>query len=164
MKNLGFVCLDLNRSFDDVKRVTHICIEGPREIVSNALESLVGGFPLVAHLNGRNFYVPVNKESEDYNVDMINKDGMSTYGNTAGSAYSIIELADQFLDREELEEDDLVYDAKEGCYDVDVSDLSDWTMVDLDIPKDYYSDLNYKNLYHVLENITAQNHLFKVEQ
>lgn len=164
MANLGFVCLDLNRSFDDVKRVTHICFEGPREIVSNALECLVGGFPLVANINGRDFYVPVNKESENYNVDMINKDGMSTYGNTAGSAYSILELSDQFLNREELEWSDLVYDAREGCYDVDVSDISDWTMVDLEVPKDYYSDLNYENLYHVLESITAQNRLCKVEQ
>lgn len=164
MKNLGFVCLDLSRSFDDVKRVSHICIEGPRDIVSNSLECLVGGFPLVANLNERGFYVPVNKESEDYNVDMINKDGISSYGNTAGSVYSIIELADKFLNQEDLEEDDLIYDAKEGCYDVDVSDLSNWIIVDFDIPKDYYSDANYQNLYQVLENVAAQNHLYKIEQ
>lgn len=164
MANLGFICLDLNRSFTDIKKVTHICIEGPREVVSNALDSLVGGFPLVLNINGKEFYVPINGESEDYEVDSINKDGIVTYGNAIKSSGSIIELVDQFLDREDLEWDDLVYGAREGDYDVDISNLSDWTMIDLDIPKEYYSDNNYRNLCQVLENITNQNNLCKIEQ
>lgn len=159
----GYIVVDCKDRSGKNENVTMFSIGGEREVVQEALSLIIGIFPI--YCEGV-IYCPSKKEEDQVINEEITRKASDNECRVSSFPEFVVDYIDrvnQSRDDFNVEEDDIFYDAKEGCYDIDTSHPEAWSICEFQVPESYSFD-NRKNLKFALENTCQQFNLLYLEQ
>lgn len=154
MAKQGFIYTQKNR----FGVVSMLGVIAPEELAREILDMVIGSFPFYTHNEDGKVAIVFSNDakSEDKSLKEFEESWIHSEDfDVVTSDVDYVLNSCYEMRGQEIEDEDLVWSAREGDFDVDVTDVSDWVDVTLELPNHLTKDQT-DNLLHVLQQFEGR--------